>query len=92
MVKTRPVLVVSPRLRRRDNLCTVVPLSTTPPQNQQNYHCRLVLARPLPSPWNAPEHWVKADMMATVAFHRLDLIQIGRNEDAEFDRSAERSG
>jgi uncharacterized protein YifN (PemK superfamily) len=32
MQKRRPVVVVSPRLRHRDNLCTVVPLSTTAPR------------------------------------------------------------
>jgi uncharacterized protein YifN (PemK superfamily) len=29
MVKRRPVVVISPRFRHRDWLCTVVPLSTT---------------------------------------------------------------
>ena len=30
MVKRRPVIVISPRLRHRDHLCTVVPLSSKP--------------------------------------------------------------
>lgn len=80
MVKTRPVIVVSPRLRRRDGLCTVVPLSTTPPQSPQDYHCEIDLSRPLPSPWNAVSHWVKADMIATVGHGRLELIGIGRDQ------------
>ncbi len=80
MVKTRPVAVISPRLRRRENLCTVVPLSTTAPDDPQQYHCELRLARPLPAPWDAPTQWVKSDMLATVGFHRLNLIQIGRDQ------------
>jgi uncharacterized protein YifN (PemK superfamily) len=58
----------------------VLPLSTTVPDSPQAYHCELELTRPLPSPWNAPKHWVKADMMATVGFHRLDPIGIGRDQ------------
>jgi mRNA interferase MazF len=80
MVKRRPVIVISPRLRRRDNLCTVVPLSTTAPEAPQDYHCELELPRPLPAPWNAARHWIKADMLATVGFHRLNLIGIGRDQ------------
>jgi mRNA interferase MazF len=80
MIKTRPVLVISPRLRRRDDLCTVVPLSTTAPDHPQDYHCEIELTRPLPAPWNSPKHWIKADMMATIGFHRLQLIGIGRDQ------------
>ncbi|WP_210210156.1 type II toxin-antitoxin system PemK/MazF family toxin [Rhodopseudomonas palustris] len=32
MVKKRPVVTVSPRLKRRDGLVTVVPLSTSRPE------------------------------------------------------------
>ena len=32
MIKRRPVVVVSPRLRNRTDLCTVVPLSTIEPR------------------------------------------------------------
>jgi len=80
MIKRRPVIVLSPRLRRRDGLCTVVPLSTTSPVRVENYHCQLELPRPLPSPWRAQTHWVKADMLSTVGFHRLDLIRTGRDQ------------
>ncbi|MCW5697094.1 MAG: type II toxin-antitoxin system PemK/MazF family toxin [Bauldia sp.] len=78
MVKRRPVVVVTPRLRSRDGLCTVVPLSTTEPRKVEAYHHKIVFDPPLPKPWNSPECWVKADMLATVAFHRLHLIGIGR--------------
>jgi uncharacterized protein YifN (PemK superfamily) len=80
MVKRRPAVVVSPRLRRRDGLCTVVPLSTTPPNPPMNYHCKIAFDPRLPSPYDAPEHWVKADMLATVGFHRLFLLSAGRDQ------------
>ena len=79
MIKRRPVVVVSPRLRHRNDLCTVVPLSTREPDKICDYHCHMKMARALPAPWDSPEMWVKADMLATVAFHRLHLIGAGRH-------------
>jgi len=73
MVKRRPVIVVSPRLRNRNGLCTVVPLSTQEPKTVMPYHYRLKLETPLPTPYNASAHWVKGDMFATVSFKRLNL-------------------
>ncbi|MBF0375064.1 MAG: type II toxin-antitoxin system PemK/MazF family toxin [Alphaproteobacteria bacterium] len=81
MVKRRPAVVISPRLPHREGLCTVVPLSTTPPERQVPYVCRLVLAQPLPGPFTALTVWAKADMLATVAFERLDLFRSGRGTD-----------
>ncbi len=79
MVKRRPALVLSPRLPHRDHLCTVVPLSTTPPPRDLEYVCKVSIPIPLPGRWNAPEMWVKADMLATVCFDRLDLFRTGRD-------------
>lgn len=75
MVKRRPAVVISPRLPHRDHLCSVVPLSTTPPQHEVLYQCRIVLERDLPEPFAGSAFWVKADMVATVAFARLDLFR-----------------
>lgn len=80
MVKTRPAIVISPRLRKRDKLCTVVPLSTTEPETPHPYHCELTFDRPLPRPWTAERCWVIADMLATVGLDRLDRIGIGRDQ------------
>jgi uncharacterized protein YifN (PemK superfamily) len=80
MVKRRPVIVASPRLRRRDGLCTVVPLSTTPPNEEFSYHYRITFTPPLPEPYDAAMHWVKADMLYTVGFHRLFPLQRGKTE------------
>lgn len=75
MVKRRPVIVISPRLRRRNDLCTVVPLSTTAPQVIEQYHLEVTLRPALPAPWSTEVMWVKCDMIATVSFKRLDLIR-----------------
>jgi uncharacterized protein YifN (PemK superfamily) len=79
MIKSRPVVVISPKISIRAGLCTVVPLSTTPPQPQMPYHCMLKIDPPLPSPWDVPEVWIKGDMIYSVGFHRLDLIRIGKD-------------
>lgn len=73
MVKRRPAIVVSPRLRKRDGLCTIVPLSTTPPREVATYHFKLHVEPVLPKPYDANFHWVKADMLYTVSFSRLSL-------------------
>jgi mRNA interferase MazF len=79
MIKRRPAIVVSPRLRRRNELCTVVPLSTTPPNPISPYHFKLHVTPTLPAPYDAAFHWVKADMLYTVAFSRLHLPFDGKN-------------
>ena len=80
MVKRRPAVVVSPRFRNRGGLCTIVPLSTTPPLPIMPYHYKLHLEDPLPAPYNASYHWVKADMQATVSFERLYLPHSGKDK------------
>ena len=68
MIKRRPAIVVSPRLPFRDGLCTVVSLSTRPPQRIANYIVDLTLSPPLPEPFGALQCWAKCDMLATVSF------------------------
>ena len=75
MVKRRPVVVISPRFRRRRDLCTVVPLSTKRPEPKELYHHRLTV-NPVPG-MDAPV-WAKCDMLATVSMSRLDRVKIGR--------------
>jgi uncharacterized protein YifN (PemK superfamily) len=79
MVKRRPVIVISPKIRARAGLCTVVALSTTAPRPRQPYHCEIRLAAPLPPPWSSETMWVKGDMIYAVGFHRLDLIRRGKD-------------
>ncbi|WP_407070401.1 type II toxin-antitoxin system PemK/MazF family toxin [Neorhizobium alkalisoli] len=80
MVKRRPAVVVSPRLPHRDGLCSVVPLSTTPPTQPVKYVVELTLASPLPVPFDSLTMWAKCDMIATVSFDRLDLFRTGRDQ------------
>lgn len=75
MVKLRPVVIVSPRLRKRGDLVAVVPLSTTDPDPVDTHHCKITLAAPLPKPFDALEMWAKCDMVATVALSRLDRFK-----------------
>lgn len=80
MIKRRPAIIISPRLPHRDGLCTVVPISYTPPIREVAYVVRLDFERqPLPSPFDAPVAWVKCDMLATVCYDRLDLFRTGRD-------------
>lgn len=79
MVKKRLCVVVSPDISARPGLCTVVPLSTTPPRFPMEYHCRLTITPALPDRWNSDGHWVKGDMVCSVGFHRLDLLRIGKD-------------
>jgi mRNA interferase MazF len=79
MVKSRPVVIVSPRLPHRDRLCAVVPLSTSQPERNADYVVRLHLSQPLPSPYENEIMWAKCDMIATVSFDRLDLFRTERD-------------
>jgi mRNA interferase MazF len=74
MVKRRPCIVLSPPIPGRTQLCAVVPLSTKPPNPVLAHHLQIVLDPPLPDPYSSPQMWVKADIMLTVAFHRLRLL------------------
>lgn len=83
MTKRRLAMVVSPQFKRRNNLCTVVPFSTTPPDPVMPYHYLLCLESTLPPPYNSKEQWVKADMLATVSFERLTLPFSGKGKDGK---------
>lgn len=72
MTKRRPCIVVSPVLKNRPKVCTIVPLSTTPPVPPQAYHVQILIKPPLRKPYNNPIAWVKADMLYTVSIDRLD--------------------
>lgn len=75
MVKTRPIVVVSPNHLRRPGLVTVVPLSTTDPDPVEPYHYRFE-KDPMPQCEGAA--WAKCDMVATVSIDRLDRLRVKR--------------
>jgi len=74
MVKRRPAIIMSPPIEARQNLCAIVPLSTSPPNPVLPHHMVISFDPPLPHPYSAPTAWVKGDIVLTVAFHRLRLL------------------
>lgn len=80
MVKKRPVVVVSPRLKRCSGLCTVVAISTVPPEIIENWHYQLPTASMPNTPkFQEKDSWIKGDMVYRVAFDRLNLIKTGKD-------------
>lgn len=82
MVKRRPIVVISPKLKSRDFLCAVVPLSTTKPNQIEPYHYELILERPLPHPFSEPVMWAKCDLVSTVSYARLGRFKAGRQQNS----------
>lgn len=72
IVKVRPVVIVSPRPRKKSGLCTLVPLSTTPPKDILPCHYKIILSQPLSPKWEELELWAKCDLLYTMSFERLD--------------------
>lgn len=79
MVKRRPVVVISPKMRGRENVCTVVALSTTAPARAMPFHCQIDIRPRLPAHFDSDGVWVKGDMVYTVGLHRLDFIRLGKD-------------
>ena len=79
MVKKRPVVVVSPRPRRRTQIVTVVPLSTTAPNPVLPCH-HMMNPDSLPARYRNHDNWAKCDMVCAVSLARLDRVFAGRDE------------
>lgn len=76
MVKTRPALVISKSSTHWRGLCTVVPMSTTPPEKVEPWHVLVKnpLHRRLPPNQRFAQQetmWAKCDMLTTVSFARI---------------------
>lgn len=78
MIKNkRPVIVVTGEIKSRGKLVTILPLSTKQPEIIQPYHYKIPKqCLPMLGSFEN-DSWVKGDMIYTVGFHRLDLIQLG---------------
>lgn len=77
IVKTRPVVIVSPHYIRRPGLYTVVPLSQTEPDPLEPYHVHF------PQTPVAGCHgpcWAKCDLVMSVSAARLDRKKVGRGQ------------
>ena len=77
MIKTRPVVVLSPKRRRKGGgmaLYTVVPLSTVEPNRIEPYHHQMD-PQSVPASQRAPDKasWAKCDMVNTVSSERLTV-------------------
>lgn len=75
IIKKRPVVIITPRLPYRENLATVVPLSTTPPLHDVPYVVKL--AEYYGNDQLKPQQYAKCDLVCSVSFKRLDRIKIG---------------
>lgn len=82
MVKNnRPVIVLTPGYKGRSGLVTVVPLSTKEPTGIMPYHYKLPrTCMPQVGRFQENDSWVKADLIYTVGFHRLNLIRLGNRD------------
>ncbi|MHA7875067.1 type II toxin-antitoxin system PemK/MazF family toxin [Roseivivax sp.] len=88
MVKTRPVMVISPRLPHRSQIVTIVPISTSPPLHDlpfvvrlsKNYH---------PNERDDLPCWAKCDMVMNLSRERLDGFKIDRRKWATPHASAD---
>jgi len=82
MVKShRPVVVLTPPIVGRANLVTVLALSTQAPHRTMPYHYKIPKnSMPQLGRFQENDTWVKGDMIYTVGFHRLDLIQLGKRD------------
>ncbi|WP_425501045.1 type II toxin-antitoxin system PemK/MazF family toxin [Skermanella pratensis] len=83
MGKRRPAIVLSPPIPGRSSLCTIVPLSTSPPRIILSRHMQITLNPPLPPPYSEPTMWLKGDIVLTVGFHRLRFL-FSRGEDGGY--------
>lgn len=79
MVKLRLAIVLTPRIQARPQLCTIVPLSLTPPDPIMPYHKQIVIPFDMPRKWGNQERWIKGDMVNAVGFHRIDLLRMGKD-------------
>jgi mRNA interferase MazF len=77
IVKTRPVIVISPNHLTRPGLVTVIPLSTTTPNPICDYHFELPGS---PFPHDKTPVWAKCDLPACVSVERLDRVKVSRGK------------
>lgn len=84
MVKRRPVIVISPKPRREQGLCAVVPLSTTAPRTVEKHHIDIILPDEFIKDGKFTKNcWAKCDIVNTISLARLDLVRIGKNTDGK---------
>ena len=75
MVKTRPVIIIGPRLRHRGDLVTIVPLSTSPIDTPEKWQVKVTFTKKPPPPFDADEAWAICDLVCSVSRQRLDRFR-----------------
>lgn len=80
MVKRRLAVVISPDIKNRIKLTTVVPLSLTPPEAIMPYHKQIEIPFEMPKKWGGGNRWIKGDMVNSVGFHRIDFLMLGKDK------------
>jgi uncharacterized protein YifN (PemK superfamily) len=83
MEKRRPCVIISKPIVGREQLCTIVPISTREPGPTAGYCQYLTFDPRLPEPYAEKHMWAKCDMVMTVAFHRLQLLHAGKDENGD---------
>lgn len=78
MVKTRPVMVISPKTQIWTKLCIVVPISSLAPDPVEQHHYKL--PKGLVPDKKYKEAWIKGDTLMAVSSHRLDRVKIKPRE------------
>lgn len=79
MVKTRPVMVVSPRLPNRSHLVAVVPISLTAPTHDHPYVVRLS-KNYHPDEADDLPCWAKCDLILNLGLWRMNGFKVGRRK------------
>jgi mRNA interferase MazF len=79
MDKKRLAIVLSPNIRARVKLVTIVPFSLTPPDHILPFHKQIDIPFELPRDWGQSKRWIKGDMVNAVGFHRVDLLRLGKD-------------
>ena len=85
MVKRRPVICVSPKMRNRYGIATIVPLSTTKPARSSPFDVEITLDHQI-SP-NYPELtcWAKCDMLYTLSYSRLSAPLVSKQNKRNYN-------
>ncbi|QPC44239.1 type II toxin-antitoxin system PemK/MazF family toxin [Kaustia mangrovi] len=79
MIKTRPVIVISPKLPYRSEIAAIVPVSLTAPRHDLPFCYRLSKNYHPEEPDDQP-CWAKADMIMNLGVYRLRAFKVGRRK------------
>lgn len=83
MVEPRFCVIISPPIKARYGLCTVVPLSKSVPEEIQAYQYEFTIPFQMPQFWGNDPRWIKGDMLCAVGWHRTDLLRLGKGHNGD---------